>query len=43
MNNNKEEYPPLSEAARSIVHFATLPDDRPSGLFFGRDTKQFPW
>ncbi|CAF1413802.1 unnamed protein product [Didymodactylos carnosus] len=43
MSNNKEGYPPPNEAARTIVHFATLPDDGPSGLFFGPETNLLPW
>nr|ACD54816.1 carbonyl reductase-like protein [Adineta vaga] len=43
MNDNNENYPPPSEAARIIVHFATLPDDGPSGAFFDRDKTQMPW
>jgi hypothetical protein len=43
MNNNNEENPPPTEAARAIVHFATLTDDGPSGLFFGPDKNQLPW
>jgi len=43
MNNNKEGYPPPSNAAQTIVHFATLSDDGPSGAFFDPEKNQLPW
>ena len=43
MNDNNEAYPPPSQAARVIVHFATLPDDGPSGAFFDSQKNEMPW
>ncbi|CAF3849903.1 unnamed protein product, partial [Rotaria sordida] len=40
---NPGNYPPPTQAARAIVHFATLPDDGPSGAFFDSEKNQMPW
>ncbi|CAF1423814.1 unnamed protein product [Adineta steineri] len=43
MNDNNKAYPPPSQAARVIVHCATLPDDGPSGKFFDSQKDEMPW
>ncbi|CAF3585993.1 unnamed protein product [Rotaria sp. Silwood1] len=43
MNNNTEAYPSPSKAAQAIVHFATLPNDGPSGAFFDSEKNEMPW
>ncbi|CAF1395483.1 unnamed protein product [Adineta steineri] len=43
MTNNKEGYPPPTQAARVIVYVATLPDDGPSGVFFDPENNKIPW
>ncbi|CAF4320605.1 unnamed protein product, partial [Adineta steineri] len=43
MNDNNKAYLPPSQAARVIVHYATLPDDGPSGKFFDSQKDEMPW
>ncbi|CAF3870307.1 unnamed protein product [Adineta steineri] len=43
MTDNKEGYPPPTQAARAIVYVATLPDDGPSGVFFDPENNKIPW
>ncbi|CAF1326150.1 unnamed protein product [Didymodactylos carnosus] len=43
MNNNNDKYDSPEVAARSIVYFATLPPNGPSGSFYGRDKTQHAW
>ncbi|CAF4203318.1 unnamed protein product [Adineta steineri] len=42
MTNNKEGYPPPTQAARAIVCGATLPHDGPSGVFFDPENNKIP-